>query len=332
MNKILAKTIGKWKIWAIVAAVVLLAGVIVSAIFGFNLSSTVDDTKTVTVRVESYLSEPQAAKVENICIAEFNKVGAYTDYEVEASIANGKVKEYVYTFDANTSRATLETAQGKIKAAFESEESLKGLFLYVTVNENATIGILAKGFVWRAALAFAVATVALFIYSAIRHKVAQGLLVTGVTVLGTALAVVLVGLVRIPVTTTIVYAFAFAFIYSAFGALTFAASVKSGLKDPENAEKSVEEIVVSSVAVKETVIFAGALLLALILVGAIAITAVSWLAVAAIIGLVAGLYTTLIFLPSVYLPVKKCADKRAEKRARYDYKKGAKKEKSEEQA
>ena len=108
--------------------------------------------------------------------------------------------------------------------------------------------------------------------------------------------------------------------------------MKSGLKDPENAEKSVEEIVVSSVAVKETVIFAGALLLALILVGAIAITAVSWLAVAAIIGLVAGLYTTLIFLPSVYLPVKKCADKRAEKRARYDYKKGAKKEKSEEQA
>ena len=74
MNKILAKTIGKWKIWAIVAAVIITAGVIVSAIFGFNPSPLVGDTKTVTVRVESYLSDTQKEKIGEICVAEFNKV------------------------------------------------------------------------------------------------------------------------------------------------------------------------------------------------------------------------------------------------------------------
>ena len=214
MNKILAKTIGKWKIWAIVAAVIITAGVIVSAIFGFNPSPLVGDTKTVTVRVESYLSDTQKEKIGEICVAEFNKVGAYTEYDVEGSIANGKVTEFIFTFDEKVERAKLEEAKGKIATAIDGEASLKDIFDYEWVNENSVVSVLAKGFIWRAALGFAVAALGLFVYSAIRYKVATGLLVTGASVVGTALTVAIVGLCRIPVTANVLYAFAFAFIFS----------------------------------------------------------------------------------------------------------------------
>ena len=39
-----------------------------------------------------------------------------------------------------------------------------------------------------------------------------------------------------------------------------------------------------------------------------------------IIGVAAALYSVLLFLPSLYLPLKKASDKRAAARARYDYK------------
>lgn len=36
----LTKTVGKWKLWTVVSAIIVAAGIIVAAIFGFNADYT----------------------------------------------------------------------------------------------------------------------------------------------------------------------------------------------------------------------------------------------------------------------------------------------------
>ena len=44
----LTKTVGKWKLWTVVSAIIVAAGIIVAAIFGFNADYTASDVKTMT--------------------------------------------------------------------------------------------------------------------------------------------------------------------------------------------------------------------------------------------------------------------------------------------
>lgn len=330
MNKFLAKTIGQWKIWSLIAAVLLVAGIVVGAVFGFNAATTADSVNTLTVRMESYNSTAAVARIEEITNAKLGEKYLKEKYTIDVEISDGKVHEYVYTFDSKTSVKTLNEVKENVKTAFEAEKTnaesaLYNAFVYVTVNEAEAVATLASGFVWRGFLAGAVLAVLVFAYSAIRHKFHLGLLTGGATLLGGGLTIALIALLRIPSTASVSYAIAFSMLYAAAVAMLFASHVKDGFDAPENEGKDVKEKTLGCVPAPLTGLFAATLLVALVLVGAIAVTPVSWLAVAAILGLVASTFVTLMLLPSVYVPVRTALNKRAEKRARYDYKKGAKK-------
>lgn len=330
MNKFLAKTIGQWKIWSLIAAVALVAGIAIGTIFGFNAATTADSVNTLTVRMESYNSSAAVEKIEEITKSKLGEKNLKEAYTVDVEISDGKVHEYVYTFSEKTSAKTLNEVKENVKTAFEAEKvnaesALYNAFVYVTVNEAEATATLAKGFVWRGLLAGAVLAVLVFAYSAIRHKLHLGLLSGGATLLSGGLTISLIALLRIPVTASVSYAIAFSMLYAAAAAMLFASHAKEAFNDPENDGKDVKETTLGCTPANLLGLFAATALVALVLVGAIAVTPVSWLAVAAILGLVSGTFATLILLPSVYVPVKTALLKRAEKRARYDYKKGAKK-------
>lgn len=330
MNKFLAKTIGKWKIWTIVATAVLVVGFVITAIFGFNVAPTADNVNTLTVHVESYVSTSVKEKIEDVVAHELGEKGLNEKYSQDIKLASGKIHEYVYVFKDSVKMDDLNEVKDKIEATFTAEKAdeespLYNAFIYVTVNETEAIANLAKGFVWRGILAGVVIALAVFVYSAIRYKVYGGLLTAGSTLVGALLTVAIVGLVRIPVTASFAYAVAFAELLSAILAVVVMTSLKDGDKADEHKDMALEEKALASIPSCLVATFVCVLAVAIVLVGAIAVTPIAWVGVATFVGLVSATFTSGILLTSVYLPVKALADKKAEKRARYDYKKGAKK-------
>lgn len=290
----LTKTVGKWKLWTVVSAIIVAAGIIVAAIFGFNADYTASDVKTMTVKLDSYVSvsDVKTEKVKDICESALEKAG---------------LKD-AYTMDGETSGGG----------------ELAGAILYVTANSERAAATLAAGYLWRAALAGAVVLLAEFIYIAVRYKLNMGAAAAISSLTGTLLTVALVALVRLPVTASLAYAGAFALLYTTVTSMLALNKMRENFKTDEYKEKSADEAIVSSLPVKTILAFAAVSAVALVLVGAIAVASVRWFAIAALIGVLAGTFASLIFMPAIYLPLKKLSDKRAAERARYDYKKSGK--------
>ena len=324
----LTKTVGKWKLWTVVSAIIVAAGIIVAAIFGFNADYTASDVKTMTVKLDSYVSvsDVKTEKVKDICESALEKAGLKDAYTMDGETSGGG--ELVYVFSAKTDDKKLAEVKTAVESALETATAdsgeLAGAILYVTANSERAAATLAAGYLWRAALAGAVVLLAEFIYIAVRYKLNMGAAAAVSSLTGTLLTVALVALVRLPVTAALAYAGAFALLYTTVTSMLALNKMRENFKTDEYKEKSADEAIVSSLPVKTILAFAAVSAVALVLVGAIAVASVRWFAIAALIGVLAGTFASLIFMPAIYLPLKKLSDKRAAERARYDYKKSGK--------
>ena len=324
----LTKTVGKWKLWTVVSAIIVAAGIIVAAIFGFNADYTASDVKTMTVKLDSYVSvsDVKMEKVKDICESALEKAGLKDAYTMDGETSGGG--ELVYVFSAKTDDKKLAEVKTAVESALETATAdsgeLAGAILYVTANSERAAATLAAGYLWRAALAGAVVLLAEFIYIAIRYKLNMGAAAAISSLTGTLLTVALVALVRLPVTASLAYAGAFALLYTTVTSMLALNKMRENFKTDEYKEKSADEAIVSSLPVKTILAFAAVSAVALVLVGAIAVASVRWFAIASLIGVLAGTFASLIFMPAIYLPLKKLSDKRAAERARYDYKKSGK--------
>lgn len=322
------KTVGKFKLWAILSALVIVAGIVILAVFGFNPDTTVSDVKTLSVELESYvdISDARVESVKEICESEFEKAGLKDAYTVKADMSNGG--ELLYVFDKNTDDAKLNEAKDAIGAALnaasEGDGALSGAFFYVSTGSENAIAVVPSGYIWRGALAGAVILLVIFVYVSVRYKLNMGIAGTVSSLVGALLTLAVVALVRIPVTTSVAYIGAFALLFTALTSMLTFNKMRENFKTDEYKAMSAEEAVSSSVQTKSVLFFALLSIIALVLVGAIAVTSVRWFAVAALVAVVMGTFSSLIFMPAMYLPMKKISDKRAAERARYDYKKGAK--------
>jgi hypothetical protein len=330
MNKLLTKTIGKWKLWTIITAIVLALGLILGCVFGANLTPTSDSTKNLVVHLESRATESVVEKIEYICQDAIGDLGLNTEYEYKGEIAGGLETDFIYVFNKGVSEkkmAQLETAvEDAIAAEREEAESvLKTVLVYVKVEDAQVSANLSKGYIWRAVLTGVVAILFVFIYSTIRHKWHLGGAVTLAALLTGLLQTALVMACRIPVEGSYAGVFVVGIVLGAVLANAFACAVKAAFKAEENAGKSVQEIVLAAIPCKEILLAGAALLAATILMGAIAVSVVCWAMLAAIVGVISALFVSLILLPAVYVPVREKVNAVMANRARYDYKKGGKK-------
>ena len=321
----LTKTVGKWKLWTVVSAIIVAAGIIVAAIFGFNADYTASDVKTMTVKLDSYVSvsDVKTEKVKDICESALEKAGLKDAYTMDGETSGGG--ELVYVFSAKTDDKKLAEVKTAVESALETATADSGeLAGAILANSERAAATLAAGYLWRAALAGAVVLLAEFIYIAVRYKLNMGAAAAISSLTGTLLTVALVALVRLPVTASLAYAGAFALLYTTVTSMLALNKMRENFKTDEYKEKSADEAIVSSLPVKTILAFAAVSAVALVLVGAIAVASVRWFAIAALIGVLAGTFASLIFMPAIYLPLKKLSDKRAAERARYDYKKSGK--------
>jgi preprotein translocase subunit SecF len=331
------KTVGKIKLWAIVAAAVFAIGVIILAIFGFNTAQTASSAKTLTVKLDSYVSvqEERLEKVKDICETEISAKGLKAKYDEEGEYTDGK-KEIVYVFSENVEAKTLAETADAVQAALDKAvaEENSGIYtatLYVTSNSETVKSVVPTNYIWRGILAMVVVLAVEFIYVAVRYKLNMGVATTVSSLVSALLTFALVGIVRIPVTTSLAYVGAFSLLYTALLNLAIFNRLRDNLKSDEFKAQYPEtnDAIAASVPVKGLLTFVIASAVALVLVGAIAVTSVRWFALAALLSLLVSTYSALLFMPALYLPLKKAADKKAAKRARYDYKLGDKKDKAE---
>ncbi len=310
MNKIFAKTVKKRCafITLAVAIVLLAASIIVSVLCGINFGAGIEDTKSITVTVNSFVYNNERDALEEVCEGVFEEKGLSVKY-VYRSQLSGDDREMTYVFDANTEDADLAGAKLALKAKLDEESAkaegeLNGAIVNVAYSSEEVKGAIASSRLLRAAIAVAVFAVLAFIYATVRHGVAYGLVALLAPIVAAALTTSIVLLTRIPVTNATFYAVAAATLVASVFVMMLLNKIKNNSKADAYANADDATLIKGSLASKWIVWTSVALGVAVVLVGAIATAAVRYFAIASLVGLVVAAFAGLIFAPACALAAK----------------------------
>ena len=324
------KSLKLWPLFVAVSAVVILAGIILFALFGFNTSPEKPNYKTFEVQYNVVVElNDKEEDVKNICKDAFKENGLSYDSENVFEEVEGSSKRLVYEFKASASNAALEKAKATVeeKLAFTNTEG-ESLGVEKTVTVNTIKGESFKEAAWRAAVAIAVGAVVVLVYMGFRFGWASAL--SGLVGMVNAVFFTLgfFAITRIPV-------FAVApLLYAAIAAISFmllwllhCMKMRDNFKDPEFARFDAGEAVAASLNTSDKFVYftAGALGIAVVLVGVIAAAGVRLLVLPAIVAVAASLYSASLLAPSVHVYCKRAFDKiKKNKTPKYNGKKKSK--------
>ncbi|MBQ8427995.1 MAG: hypothetical protein IJX18_01930 [Clostridia bacterium] len=291
-NNLVEKTVGKWILWTIVSAVLVVIGVVIACVFGFNTTVDLKSAKTVTVEY-SYVSE--SSDLDGVCKTSFAK----SSVKPLKSVVSGE--EIVYYFDVNTdlteATATLKT---DIEAAMQTGGALEdaSLIQVRSNTENFQKG-LSEGYILRAGIAIGVFAVLAFVYVALRYKLSMGITMAAAMLAAGGLTVALVAVTRIPVTASFVYAVVFAVMAAVVMTLITFNRFRDNAKDKDKEkELSAKQRVVAAVDTKNVMMIAVALTLVVGVLGAI-LSVARWFALSAFVGIVSATFASWILAPAL---------------------------------
>ena len=293
------KTVGMWKVWTIIVSAIVVVGIVIAAIFGFNTTADLKSAKTVTIE---YSYGTQSADLQAVCDETFAEKGLKPLQVKGTTTAPG---ELIYYFDLN---ADLTAATAALEADIQEEMEANGRlenasFINVRQNVEEFRSGVAEGYVLRAAIAVAVFAVLAFVYVSLRYKLSMGITMAAAMVAAGGLTVALVACARIPVTASFAYAAVFAVFVAAALVMTTLNRFRDILKDSkkENSSKEVDgeqDKVVAAVDTKQVVIVTAALAVGVALIGAFIGTA-RWFALSAFVGLAAAFFVAWVFAPAL---------------------------------
>lgn len=320
MNKLLSKTTKKLPLILMSGIAVLLVAlsVLLSALIGVNYAAPVDDAKTITMQMNAFFYNTKLEEAEAVCEQEFERLDLKVEY-VYKSTMSGDDCEIMYVFAGDTDNAKIASARTNVGILFDNKTQdandtvFYGADISVTSGSETLYQEIYFSHVWRAVAAVGLFAVLSLVYVALRYKLAMGIVVAANTVLSAALTAAILLLTRIPVSPSAIYAIAVASLLGGIFTVFYFNKVRTALK-AENDKKAEEmtdtaTLVVNASAHKEIGVFAVCLGVALVLMGAIATTAVRWFAIVSLIGLVVAAATAIFYAPALYLPLQVAANK-----------------------
>lgn len=325
------KSLKLWPIFVAVSAVVILAGVILYALFGFNVSAEKPEYKTFEVQYNVVVGlNEKEEDVQKICKEAFvaNSL-SYDSEEVFEEVTGSGAKRLVYEFNVSVSDESLAKAKSSVeeKLVFTDAEG-KPLAIETTVTVNAVKSETFREQSWRAAVAIATGAVVVLVYTGFRFGWASAL--SGLTGMVNSVFFTLgfFAITRIPV-------FALApLLYAAVAAISFmllwllhCMKMRDNFKNPEFARFDAGEAVAASLKTSDKFVYftAGALGISVALVGLIAAASVRLLALPAIVAVAVSLYSVSLLAPSVHVYCKRAFDKiKRNKSPKYSGKKKSK--------
>ena len=310
-KNILKTTVKKCNLWLIIAASLVIVGVVIMAIFGVNNHVSTGSYKTLTVNVNG-LYEAHEETIEDICDEVLGDLDVKQTYKAE--IADSSVsREIVFVFDVSANLAEAKAAlQNKFdEATASADKPLFGDIVKVSVQTENVLHNLPEGFLLRGVIAGAVFVALAFAYTWLRYKLRGAIVTASAMTLGAAVTCAFLVITRIPLTTTVMYAVELSLILTAISVVLTLGNAKK-VEDSESAKDwTAEDKTVASVSVKETALLLGGVAAAAIVLavfGLIGAMNVFTFAALCLLTLVAVAFASLVFAPSLYLPVKEFFD------------------------
>lgn len=315
------KSLKLWFAYVAFSCALIIAGIVLYALLGFNAAT--NDYKTFEVRynVVAVINNKEG-EIRKICEEEFEKNGLkfedrQTYQEVSASNNSETTNvSLVYKFQKNASSEALEKAKNSAKERFVFANT-EGTAIDVesTVSLN-TISIAQDVYFnegWRAAVAIAVGAVVVLGYIGVRFGVASALSGLCGVVNAVFLTLGVFAIARIPVLPVA------PLLYAAIAAITFVLfwllhcmKMRENFKNPEFAKYESCEAVAQSLKTSDNLVYftAGGIGIAVVAIGGgAASVGVMLLMFPALIAVVASLYSASLLAPSVHMYCKRCFDK-----------------------
>lgn len=318
------KNFRPWKllqIWLAVSAVVIIAGVILMALLGFNTAS--DDPENLQFEVQYNItvinSDEAQEKLETLCEDVFDKNGiSACEMQRTQGLGDGQDRDsFVFKFSPDVSAET----QAKVKEAIDAgaeelfqDNPLTEVFT-VWHHESLQSG---AGAVWRGAIA--VGLVVALVYVGFRFGVGSALTGLALSVHDALFTLSIFAITRIPVyaAAPVLYAGIAAALSVVFWLIHCMKlrDIKKESQGSVGAEEAVEESFRSSW--KKILLFAGIVAVALLLCGVIATAGVRAFFLPMLLCVAVALYSSLLLGPALHIPVKRCFDKFSRKgKAKY---------------
>ena len=315
-------------VWLAVSAVVILAGIILWALLGFNYAAEKPTYKTFEVSYDVVVDlgaegETDPAKLDELCLKAFKdaKITPDASYTDDSRYTLNYMLRY--TFSADTSDEALAAAKTAVEAAikttFPAHADL-AVSYHTFEQEKLTTAD------WRGAVAIAVGAVVALIYVCIRFGPAAAITGCVNCVHDALFALSILAIARIPVSAASPLVIAgIAAAASLICWLVFCALSRGEGKKNTNAAVNALEATTAAhkSAVKPISIIAGGAALVLLLVGLVAAPGVRLFTLPALLSVAAAAYSSLLLGPALYVHVRRPFDKLFAKQKRYVGKKKA---------
>lgn len=324
-------SVKKLPIFLAISAVILIAGIVLYALFGFNCDSGAGKSFEVTYDAVVTISDG-GDRVEEVCEETFSSVGIDYEKKYEAapaidssSLADTGDFTVRYLFGEDVSDETLAAVKNTVEGVLTSE--FEGAEIYIAVRSQAAASTFAEP-AWRGAVALAVAAVVVLVYIGFRFGWGRTLTGLCLTVHDVFLTLALLAITRIPVAAAAPLLFAAAAaVISLLLWMVQCMKMRETFKDPAfrtmDAEEAVNECSKSSY--KAVLYVVAALAVVFIVVGAVAAPGVRTFFLPLLLPLAVSAYSSLVLGPTLYLPMKKLDDRSNAKKGRYVGKKKAEK-------
>lgn len=296
------QTVKLMPVWIAISAVILVAGIVLFAIFGFNNAAEVPNAKSVEVSYDTVVTigETTEADLQTLCENAFETNGLSVKNKRVYEVTGGGVVEYFFTADADVEK--LNAAAEVIRnGLMDANGAYADADTFVTVHSAEDVVFTES--LWRGAVAIACGCVVALVYLAIRFGVKSAF--TGLLgcVHNVFVTLALFAICRIPV---LHYA------PLLFGAIAMAISLilwtvqcmkmRENFKDPAfrtmMSADAVEES--SATAFKTMIALVVAIAVVFAMFGGLAAPAVRLVFLCALIPVAVGAYSSLALLPSVH--------------------------------
>ncbi len=303
-------------VWIALSSAIILAGIILFALFGFNNSADMPNSYSFEVKYDSVVTaEQKVGHLENVCNDAFNANGLSFEKKTVAEV-DGFHRVIAYAFDGDTSKEALAAAKSAIEAKVQTD--LPHAMIYVSVNSVQEQAFTTAQ--WRGAVAIAVGAVVALGYIAIRFGLGSALCGLISAVHDAFFVLELLVICRIPV-----YGFmpltlgALAAFLSLFNTLLTASKTRENTKSPEYAGASAEDVVYASVTSSAKAVLAVAIVLTVffVLMGTLATAGGRAFFLPALLVIAGCTYSSLVLMPAITAQIKAKFMRAALKRKRY---------------
>ena len=327
-------------VWIAISSVIIIAGIVLFCLLGFNRSAEKTDYKSVEVQydVVTDITTDAVDTLKKTCNDTFKAQGlkvtafeAVKEVDSNSGSETGNIK-LVYSFSPSVSDEAIQAAGSALKTVVS--EALKDGRLpssaEIFVNVHAGEGRTFYEAIWRGAVGLAVGAVVAFVYIGVRFGVAAAL--TGLT---NGVNAVLLTLAFFAITRIPVYAFApllFAAVAAIVSLLIWllqCMKMRENFKDPSYAALSADDAVEQSSRTARKYVIGVVIALAVVLAvcGGFATAGVRLFLLSALIPVAAASYSSIFFGPALHVPVKSAFDRmKANRKKNYAGKPKAEKE------